>query len=117
MVEITDLIGKIVVEILSDSDTLQFNCSDGTKYMLYHDQDCCEKVYIDDIVGDLEDLIGNPIRLAEEVINNQDDFGRVNDDSFTWTFYKFATIKGYVDIKWYGSSKGYYSERVSFKQI
>lgn len=85
---------------------------------MYHAQDCCEEVYLYDIVGDLEDLIGSPIRLCEEVcsVENQESLKEC-EDSFTWTFYKFGTLKGYVTLRWLGESNGYYSESVYVDEI
>lgn len=109
------LIGKVLTEIVRSSDEMIFHCEDGSKYKMYHEQDCCEGVAIEDIIGDLDDLIGKPILKASEDTNS--DNAQDNDESHTWTFYNLATIKGYVTIRWYGSSNGYYSESVTFEQI
>lgn len=73
-----------------------------------------------DIVGDLSDLIGQPLLMAEEVCESDINPEGVKipdfQDSFTWTFYKLATVKGYVTISWYGESNGYYNESVSFRK-
>jgi hypothetical protein len=69
-----------------------------------------------DVVGDLKDLIGNPILLAEEVVGGDTPEELDNDpsESYTWTFYKLSTIRGSVTIRWLGESNGYYSESVNF---
>lgn len=112
------LIGKTLTNIdVTDSERIVFTVDDGKQYIMEHYQDCCETVLVDDIEGSLDDLIGTPIIEAEEVTNCDDTFGRTLYGSWTWTFYKFATIKGYVTIKWLGESNGYYSESVTFSEV
>jgi hypothetical protein len=85
---------------------------------MYYEPDCCASCSIEDVVGDLTDLVGAPIAMAEESTNSDDPKpADYPDESFTWTFYKLATAKGYVTIRWYGSSNGYYSESATFKRV
>lgn len=118
MTDFEELKGKIItsIEIGSNDDEINFTCKDGTKYLMYHEQNCCESVSIDDICGDLNDVIGHPILLAEESSSNDNPKRMYDWSSHTWTFYKLDTIKGGVTIKWYGESNGYYSESVNFRR-
>lgn len=117
-----NLRGKVLTKVTGlekDSDVVTFEAEDGSVYEMYHEQDCCESVSIEDVCGDVDDLIGSEILLAEEVVSDEWPEGVEKSewvDSFTWTFYKLATRKGFVDIRWYGESNGYYSESVDFIQ-
>ena len=109
--EFDELLGRTLYKAEQKDDELILYLSNTNYVRFYHQQDCCESVYIEDICGDLNDLVGSPLLEAEEVSNYEgEDTG---DESYTWTFYKFATKKGFVTVRWYGSSNGYYSEGVS----
>jgi hypothetical protein len=121
--QFSDLLGQTItaIEVSEDKERITFATKEGRVYYMYHEQDCCESVYVEDIIGELEDLIDSPILQAEEVTNeNETPEGLKNPseyvDSYTWTFYKLATIKGYVTIRWLGESNGYYSESVDFRE-
>ena len=120
--DLQKILGKTLIKItaIEGEDEIRFFCSDGTEYKMYHDQDCCESVTIEDICGELDSLIGSPLLMAEEASSDKAPEGVTpgyTDDSSTWTFYKFATVKGYVTIRWFGTSNGYYSESVTFREI
>lgn len=99
------------VERIHD-DELRFYLTEKNYVRMYHEQDCCEGVWIEDICGDLEDLVNAHIVYFEEVCSDNMQPLNDYDESFTWTFYRIQTTKGSVDIRWYGSSNGYYSESV-----
>ena len=116
---ISDLIGnKLKSVVVSEDDTeIIFTCEDGRQFRMYHEQDCCECVYVESITGNLEDLVGSCILLATDRTNRNENDEDCCDESITWTFYDIATAKGHVSIRWYGASNGYYSEDVDFELI
>jgi hypothetical protein len=112
---IEDMVGKVFTSVTQDGSEMVFK-NDTELFRFYHYQDCCESVYIESIVGDLSDLEGEPLLIAEETsgeipVDDEDGYRDVG----TWTFYKFATRKGYVDVRWCGESNGYYSESVDLE--
>ena len=117
MIHISVLVGKTLkgVEHNSGMDEIYFDLGDGLQLVMGHHQDCCESVYIEDIYGDLEDLVGTPILVAEERTSQDVTLYGESDrgyDDVLWTFYEIRTIKGSVTIRWCGESNGYYSVSV-----
>lgn len=119
------LVGKTVTRIRRSEDLLIFYTQEGPVYVMHHDQDCCENVIIEDIEGDLEDLLGLIVQAetcssgfeqALRVAAPEKLKSEVGADSFTWTFYRISSNKGGVVIRWFGESNGYYSESVDFHE-
>ena len=70
--------GKILKHIQSSTDRLVFITDKNEKYLMFHQQDCCEDVQLEDVNGDLDDLLGVPILDAREEMSQAEES--------TWTF-------------------------------
>lgn len=90
-------------------------------FLLEHSQTCCENVWIEDIVGELSDLENSEILMAEHIlveakIGEEESFGYENElRESNW--FKLATLKGYVTIRFNGTSNGYYSVSADLEKI
>jgi hypothetical protein len=116
------LTGKTISEIVGleiGSERVTIICDDGYKIQMSYYADCCASCSVEDICGNAKDLIGKPLVMAEEVVSSKNPPGvkKEYQNSFTWSFYKLATNKGSVTIRWYGESNGYYSESVTVEKM
>jgi hypothetical protein len=111
---ISSFIGKIFTKIVGmhkNSGEIVFStknetfCMAGAEgYPTRNDVD----VYIEDVCGDVEDLIDTKIVAAIEA--------KSENNQPTYTFYTLRTIKGTVTLRWYGTSNGYYAEEAEICQ-
>ena len=109
---IEDMVGKKVVGIYYDEENFQI-LTDDCVYAFYHKQDCCESVWLTQVDGISDKIIGSRIVMAEEVVDEKDtEYGHI-----TWTFYKIGTTKGIIDFRFQGESNGYYSESADLIKI
>lgn len=99
---------------LYENDAVFISTSIG-RFALGHAPDCCEEVWLEDVVGDPADLVGAVVRIAEESSKSGDDDKGRRNDSRTWTFYRLVTDKADLTLRWCGESNGYYSEEVNFE--
>ncbi len=108
-VNINELVGQTIshVEGLEKgSAQVDITTLEGNKYRMYHSQDCCENVQLEDLDGSVEDLVGGLVVSAEESTGEtpNDYKFEYEPDSYTWTFYKIETSKGGVFMRWLGGS-------------
>ena len=110
---ISALIGERTKRVKqSGNEFILFELESGLFGLLYHEQNCCEDVYIADVVGELGDLENT---ILWDARFDQGETGSESDyESFTWTFVNLQSDKGHVQIRFYGVSNGYYSEEPDF---
>lgn len=111
------MVGETIVSVSGNRHDEEFvvRTASGLVFTFYHNQDCCEDVYLEEIIGDIDDLIGHTVVMAEETCSNDEVVGVscYQGESFTWTYYRMATERGLVVLRFFGSSNGYYSESVT----
>lgn len=118
--EFKELEGRILTAIERNTcedgfDRLIFICDDGTRFEMGYVPDCCAQCHLNDVCGDIFDLIDSRILKAYESTDSSidaDGYGR-----HTWTFYHISTNNGSVTLRWLGTSNGYYSESVTFRKL
>lgn len=111
--DITDIVGMRVASVFHDNEELIFNLMNGDKIRLYHAQDCCESVELIDADYYADDFTNCTIIHAEESTDeNNTDYGHE-----TWTFYRIRSNKGFMFLRWWGESNGYYSEAIDIEYI
>ncbi len=96
-----------------DNDLILITAS-GRKFRMCHNQDCCERVVVEDIQGDIQRAVGELIIDATENTNSEN--VKEGDESATWTYYTIRTQSETIVIRWYGSSNGYYYETADFEE-
>lgn len=116
MYDVAQMLGCTFTAVTVNEDRDEIVFEGPVSFRMYHSQDCCETVELEEVIGDLSDLVGSPIIEAECVTNCEDNAPEYAD-SFTWTFYKLGTRKGHVTLRWLGQSNGYYSEAVDVIRI
>ena len=107
------MVGKTVTGITGchvGSEDMEIKFADGAVCRMWHQEDCCESVRIEEIHGDPVDFVGQVIVSAEasEVYTPATADGDQMD-----TFYKLACANGYLTIRWLGESNGYYGTAVA----
>ena len=114
-VPFSTLVGLVIREIENrDNREIRIKTACDRSFVMHHYQDCCEDVHIEDICGDLQDLVGYRIALANETTQNGED--GAGDPCRFWTFYTLGCLNGDVTIRWLGESE-YYSVAVDFEEI
>lgn len=129
-----DMIGCKIesVKVDKNKETTTFCFEDEKRVArFYHEQDCCEEVYIyqtnideschGKTIVSIVELIGDEYATKNEqqtVIHDKEKHKTVPYECETWTRYEIELDDGSkMFMLWHGVSNGYYSESVNFNWI
>jgi hypothetical protein len=115
-VEFSALVGEVLdaVDIDREENQILLTTRSGRRFLVYHEQDCCETVAISGQDGSFDRLIGKPIVEARDfAVDTGDD----EIDSQTTTTLVFRVDDQTVISRWIGDSNGYYSESVDIAEL
>lgn len=117
--KIEDLVGETLAYIDADDqgEEVMLTTQSGRRIRIFHNQDCCETVRVEDTQGNWHDLIGRVIIEATEDVRPQGDPPPEYPDSWTRTTLTFKVDGATVISKWIGESNGYYSESVDIEEL
>lgn len=113
--DLAELVGETIATVTGGEVgdyKMVLTTTSGKAIKVYHEQDCCECVLIED--AECDDIVGGLVLSAAFVegvspTREETDYA---DESQTWSFLKIETSKGSIWQRWLGESNGYYSERV-----
>lgn len=112
--DIKSLIGETLSYIDDCGDQIVLTTVSGRKIRIYHEQECCESVRVEDTEGNWQELIGKVIIDIDEDIES----GELGVyEYYTKTNLTFKVDGATVISKWIGESNGYYSESVDFAEL
>ena len=117
-VEFSDLVGEVLdsVDIDRGENQILLTTRSGRRFMVYHEQDCCEKVQIVGQDGNFDNLIGKPLIEARDFAVDTGE-SESDYDSQTTTTLVFRVDDQTVISRWIGDSNGYYSESVDIAEL
>ena len=119
-VEPASLVGEVLTHVDIDDKlgVIMLTTESGRVVKVFHDQDCCEHVYIDGFDGDMQSLVGKVlIEVEQKEFDKGDPPPNEYSESWTRTELRFRVDDATVISRWIGTSNGYYSEDVDFELI
>ncbi len=111
------LVGEVLdsVDIDREENQILLTTRSGRRFMVYHEQDCCESVRMVGQNGSFDELIGKPIVEARDFAVDTSE--EAIDSSQTTTTLVFRVDDQTVISRWIGDSNGYYSESVDIAEL
>ena len=116
-VEFSVLVGETLdaVDIDREENQILLTTRSGRRFVVYHEQDCCETVAISGQDGSFDKLIGKPLTEARDFAVDTSE--ESIDSSQTTTTLVFRVDDQTVISRWIGDSNGYYSESVDIAEL